>query len=196
MRHLTTTDLIAYAEAIGTKQKDKWIEDHIQTCRRCASEAEGWGDLIQLLQSKDLVSAPQSAVRNCIAIYRMPQRAGILQEIFARLVFDSAAQPEMVGIRGVADSQHILLQTDEVEVYLRISCAPRTILGQLVRSDGDFVIGARMELIHGGAPVDVTMTDTLGEFRLNTVPEGDLRLQAEIPSECRLIADFAVKGSN
>jgi hypothetical protein len=126
----------------------------------------------------------------------MPQHVGILQEIFARLVFDSAAQPEMVGIRGVADSQHILLQTDEVEVYLRISCAPRTILGQLVRSDGDFVIGARMELMHAGECVDVTMTDTLGEFRLNTVPEGDLRLRADIPSEYRLVADFALKGSN
>src|SRR5262245_25332412 len=98
MRHLSTTDLIAYAEVAGLKQQG-WIEDHIQTCRRCASELEGWTDLLELLQAKGLVSAPRYAVRNCVALYQAPQRSGILQEIFARLVFDSTAQPEMVGIR-------------------------------------------------------------------------------------------------
>src|SRR5262249_54492844 len=97
------------------------------------------------------------------------------------------------GIRGESDSQHIVMETDDVEVYLRIASGSRTILGQLLRTNGDFLAGARTELLGNGQLVDMTVTDSLGEFRFKTAPEGDLRLQAEISSDCRLIAalDFS-----
>ena len=193
MRHLSTNDIINYAEGRTSFQSNPLIDEHIRICRRCSSEAHGWSELIRLLTSPDLISAPKSAVRNCIAIYQIPQPVSFLREVFARLVFDSSAQPALAGIRGAGDSQQILLQTGDVEVYLRVSAAPRTILGQLLRCDGDFVTGARMQLMHSGEPVDMTVTDTLGEFQFNTVPDGELRLQADIALEYRLIADFAIR---
>ena len=192
MRHLSTNDIINYAEGRTSFQSNPSIDEHIRICRRCAGEAKGWIELLGSLTASDLTSAPKSAVRNCIAIYQIPQRSSILREVFARLVFDSVAQPEMAGIRGPGDIQHILLQTEDIEIYLRVSRTPRSILGQLMRCDGDFVPGARMELIRDGQRIDMTVTDTLGEFRFNTVPEGDLRLQADIAADDRLIADFAI----
>jgi hypothetical protein len=193
MRHLSTNDLISYAERRISLESKQEIEDHIKTCLRCAVEADRWIELIGLLAAKDLTSAPRAAIRQCVAIYQMPERSSLLKEILARLVFDSAGEPALVGVRGPGDSQHVLLQSDDVEIYLRISCAPRNILGQLLRTDGEFVTGARMELFHCGEPIDMTVTDRLGEFRFNTVPEGDLRLQADVASDYRLIADFAIR---
>jgi hypothetical protein len=193
MRHLSTNDLISYAERRTSLESQHEIEDHIRICLRCAVEADRWIELIGLLAAKDLASAPKAAIRKCVAIYQMPERSSFLKEIVALLVFDSMAEPAMVGVRGAGDSQHVLLQSDDVEIYLRISSAPRNILGQLLRTDGEFVTGARMELIHCGEAIDMTVTDRLGEFRFNTVPEGELRLQADVASEYRLIADFAIR---
>jgi hypothetical protein len=194
MRHLDTNDLITYAEQRASSEFKQAIEEHVGICRRCAGEAARWIELLELLKTPDLKSAPKAAVQNCIAMYGIPQRANFFRQVFAKLMFDSAAEPELVGIRGTAESQHVLLQTDEVEVYLRISGTPRNILGQLLRSNGDFVNGARLELIRFTEPIDVTVSDTLGEFRFNTVPDGDLRLQAQIASDYQLIADFAIGG--
>ena len=198
MVHLTITDFIDHAEERQSPNEESiskaTIEQHIRNCGRCAIESSSWTNILKLMKSSFLTSAPRSAVLQCIALYEPPKPAGIFQEIFARLVFDSASRPALVGVRGVAEPRQILLQADEMEVHLRISPRPRNILGQLIkRPEGDFIAGARMGLLQSGERVDVTLTDTLGEFCFNTVPDGQLRLQVDVASGHRMIADFAIK---
>src|SRR5262249_24474515 len=94
---------------------------------------------------------------------------------------------------GAKHSQQVLLRAHGVAVHLRISPHPLLISGQLMRRpDGDSISGARVELVHSGQPVGSTLTDALGNFQFKRVPEGRLRLFADIPSEDQLIADFLV----
>ena len=95
---------------------------------------------------------------------------------------------------GAKHSQQILLRAHGVDVHLRVSPHSRHITGQLMRRpDGDFISGARVELLRSGQPVDSTRTDALGNFQFKQVPEGPLRLFADIPSDRPLIADFSVQ---
>ncbi len=190
-RHLEIEQLIGYAEGKLSQQQMPFVEKHVRECHPCTRELHDWVDIFTLLRGFSLERAPDEALRICRAIYRAPERTSRLREIFANLIFDSFAQPATAGVRGEADSRQLLLKGGDVDLHLRISQVPNLMLGQLLqRTDTRFVSGVRIQIVFKGESVGTTVTDSLGEFRFQELPSGNLQLCADLPKEVRLIADL------
>ena len=146
------------------------------------------------MKASHLQSAPAQSIRNCLAIYQIPKPISKLREVLAMVVFDSAINSAIAGVRGAHHSQQLLLPSETVDVHLRVGGTPRMILGQILeRPHGDFVVGARVALIQMGEQLEVTITDGLGEFRLARAPAGHLRFQAELGTTHCLIGEFTIE---
>jgi len=193
MAHAKTQELIRYAERRVSENDRLLLNQHFEACAFCAREVRKFEEVLDALKGADLQRAPESVLRKCVAVYQIPEPTATLTEIFANLIFDSIAQPLTAGVRGASESRQIVLRCADVDAHVRISTNPPVILGQLIsRTNRCFVAGARVHLIHDGKQIEATITDRLGEFRFGAAPNGDIRLQADLPGQRRFIADFAV----
>ena len=193
MAHPKTHELIQYAERRVSERDRLSLQQQIETCATCALEIRKWEQILDALKGSDLQSAPAGVVGECVAIYQIPKPAPSRIEMFARLIFDSIAEPLTAGVRGSSESRQIVLRCENIDAHVRISNNPPVILGQLLQRTGrSFISGARIGLIYRGMQIETTITDRLGEFRFGIAPHGHLRLQAELPGERRFIADFTV----
>jgi hypothetical protein len=192
MRHLTIDSLIEFAEGQLSPQTKEYVQRHIASCAVCFAEASEWRFLLDSMKESGLESAPEYAVRNCLAIYGISKPLLKIVQ-FARVLFDSTLAPAVAGVRGAGDCQQLLFRAPDVDVHLRISGKPRVILGQLLeRKAGRFLFGVPVGLLLADQPIEATITDTLGEFRFGNVPSGSLQLYADL-SSYRLISDFTIK---
>src|SRR5262249_1367110 len=173
------------------------LDDHVESCSKCAAEASEWLGLLGLMKATPLESAPDNAVRNCMEVYTLAGLALKVEDVCAQVVFDSQIEKATVGVRGFTDSQQIHLQTTHADIHLCAVGVPRVIVGQLLaRPDGGFVTGAQVELLHQNKSIEMTVTDALGEFRLGNVPAGSSRIQAYLPSGVRLIGSFTINAED
>ncbi len=195
MSHVTNDDLVAYVEGRLKGQALQSLRIHFEGCASCAKELRNWAELFETLHGSQLQDPPAYAIRNSLAIYQIPKPASTVKQVLARLVFDSFREPLAVGVRGPADAQQLLLQGEGMDLHLRVSQAPPAIVGQLLkRSERRYVSGARLSIIKQGVPVETTISDALGEFRFRQVPVGELRLEADLPSNVKLVGEFTVQG--
>src|SRR5262245_24382262 len=197
MRHPRIGSLIAYAEQLLSGERGADLDGHIQACSKCAVEASEWLGLLGLMKAKPLQSATDDAVQRCMAIYQLSQRDAERVEKVARVVLDSETEQHLAGVRGLSDSRQIHLQTKDTDIHLCVLGDPRVLVGQLMaRPGGDFVRGARVELIHGNESIEMTVTDALGEFRIANVPTGESRIQTHLASGECLVGSFTIKAEN
>jgi len=193
MRHLTTECLVGLAEGRLSPQSRQFAEQHIETCAVCFAEAAEWATLLGDMQLTALESAPDSAIRNCFAMYQISKPVSRLKQLFATVLFDSTMASATVGVRGVADCQQIVFRAADVDVHLRVGGSPRVILGQMLRREaGHFLEGIPVTMLQADQQIEATITDSLGEFRFGTAPSGIVRLQADLPTY-RLLSDFTIK---
>jgi hypothetical protein len=193
MSHVSTEDLVAYVENRLAGSALQAAMSHLEGCMPCKKELRSWTDLFETLNGSQLQDAPAYAVRNCMAIYQIRKPVSAFRQVLANLVFDSFREPLLAGVRGPADAQQLLLQGEGVDLHLRVSHTPPAIVGQLLqRSATPFVSGARLSIIKQGIPVETTVSDALGEFRFREVPQGAIRVEAELPSNVKLIGEFTV----
>jgi len=193
MAHPKTQELIQYAERRVSERDRLSLKQHSEGCATCAREIGQWERVLDGLRGSNLQSAPESVLGDCVAIYRIPRPEATRMEMFAKLVFDSIAQPLTAGVRGSSESRQMVLRCEDIDAHVRISSNPPVILGQLMqRTVHSFISGVRIGLIHDGKQIETTITDRLGEFRFGVAPHGDIRLQADLPGARKFIADFKV----
>src|SRR5215469_5820822 len=109
MRHLTTSSLIAYAEASRAGRHQGPDNEHIGNCPPCFVESLEWAGLLKSLGSPGLQEPPEYATRNCLTIYQRPKPVSVVRQIMAAIVFDSALAPEACGVRGASDARQVRL---------------------------------------------------------------------------------------
>jgi hypothetical protein len=113
-----------------------------------------------------------------------PEVKPTIREIFAGVVFDSCTQPAFAGARGATDSRHVVLRAEELDIHIKISrnLPLQQIMGQVfARNETEFLNNACLQLLQDGQPVKTTWSDNFGVFQFDGVPEGELRLQIELP---------------
>jgi hypothetical protein len=145
--------------------------------------------LNELLKRANLESAPHSVLRRAERVFDSSEStppSDMLRQILASLVFDSLAQPSLAGARGgaVATQRQMVLRAEGFDIHVKIwGVSPgRRMAGQiLARGEAAFVNGARLHLICDGERYDSTAVDKFGEFEFETVPEGFLSLQIDLP---------------
>ena len=118
------------------------------------------------------------------------------QTILATLKLDSSGETGSIPMRGAATARQIVFQSDDVDIHLRITPSPTgtRILGQILGKNGSqFPPQMEVRLLLEGKPIDVAMTNDLGEFRFGKAPEGTLTVEILIRANLsRILGTFSM----
>jgi len=84
-------------------------------------------------------------------------------QIIARVIFDSADTPRFKGQRGSLPERHIRFLGRDVDIHLKMTMPPRTIIGQVLAGTQP-VAKALVTLLVQNEIANTSITDDLGEF--------------------------------
>ena len=147
-----------------------------------------WQHLLVVIKRSNLKSAPEQDVESAGGIF--PDRSHdpclAMRCIWATTVFDTFGLSSLAGARGGPPAtRDIILQAEDFDIHVQIQGAgeDREILGQILsRNREDFANIAQFHLLRNGERIQAAAADTLGEFHFTDVPEGNLRLQVDLPN--------------
>ncbi|MGH8875118.1 MAG: hypothetical protein ACRDVM_07695 [Acidimicrobiia bacterium] len=131
-----------------------------------------------------MIASPGPELRRALEETFTPgrRRSRPVQRFLAALTFDSLLGSMPAGARaGAAEAQrHLVFSTEVADVALDLYQTPPggiiDISGQLLPAEPADPTRFVVELVQEAAPVDVTLTDDLGEFDFERVPAGDYRI--------------------
>jgi len=186
--HLTAeTALDLLEQRLDNAQALLW-KQHFKECTRCMQYLAEWQHLLVVIKRSNLKSAPDQDMKWAVGMMpRQSEDAGLaVRCIWATTVFDTLCLPSLAGARGgPAPTRDIILQAEEFDIHVQIQGEgeDRQILGQILsRSRADFANMARFHLLRNGERLQAAAADSLGEFHFADVPEGNLRLQIDLPN--------------
>ena len=184
--HLSSEVALDLIEARNTGSETDFWKSHIESCMECKEQMTDWTGLHSLLTRHSLRNAPEELLREAESLFEQPVGAPrpSIRTLIASLVFDSFAQPGLVGARGAVAARQMVLRAEGFDIHLRIWAEPlgRKMVGQiLARKDGGTVEGTRLHLLHDEERCETVLADKFGEFEFEEVPEGPLNLQIDLP---------------
>lgn len=161
-------------------------------CPQCAETCD-WYERVRAIASGDeSIEPPLWVFKRAVRIFEnKPTRPRFVErigQVVASLIFDSLAQPAIAGVRSTeTTNRQLLYRAGDYSIDLQVApaenlCADLT--GQILK-EGELafesVSGLQLEISRRGEPVFSTMTDDLGEFRIDGVDYGlyDLRIDVE-----------------
>lgn len=192
-RHISFTQLIDFYEARLTPQEQESVRVHLAGCPFCQSELAWLKRVIRLMRSDQSEDAPQQFIFDAFTLFNLrpvttPSRQR--PRVQAVLLFDSARQPFVVGIRTLSfDVRQLLFSAAGREIDMRIipSGALWIVWGQLLGSEE---IGT-VELQDADSSVQTTL-NTLNEFSLPPVQSGTYTLTIALNDVELEIADMQI----
>lgn len=182
--------LLRFHQELCAEEEARAIRNHLGRCPRCQQELRWLQTVIPLMVTDDSVDPPPWVVQRAIdlfAQYGPSPQPSVLERIIAALVFDTAAQPGVVGVRslGVATRQ-CLYRWEGYDIDLAIEPATGTdrvtLTGQILGPSDSFheVSGVPVQLRQGAEVVAETVTNHLGEFTFERVAIGVYELKVKV----------------
>lgn len=195
--------LLQFYQKVCADQQARAIRNHLGRCRRCQRELKWLETVIPLMATDDSVDPPSWVVQRAVdlfARYGPSPRPGVMSRIVAALVFDTAAQPGLVGVRslGVATRQ-CLYRWEGYDIDLSFEPANGTdrvtLTGQILGPSESFheVAGVPVQLRRGEDVVAQTVTNHLGEFTFERIAVGVYELKVELQGKEAWITPLEVK---
>ena len=163
------------------------LRSHLSSqCPQCVETFKMWSRLQAIAGRENAYEAPADSVR--MAKLEFAARAQGEAEITARIVFDSALQPALAGVRsaGTAAARQMVYEAEGLMVDLRFDQRPGSkcisLIGQVLDRKG-----ARRSLAHApvmlwtekGLVITETKTNGFGEFQLEFEALGRMRLSIQ-----------------
>ena len=186
--HLSPEIALDWIDGRLAKGQENFWRDHLELCKECTRDVEGWRELKTNLRRPHLRSASGETIQQVTQIFRPapPKTESRLRQVMASLIFDSFLDPALAGARGTSVSaRQLVMRAEEFDIHIKIWGDPdhRQMLGQLLpRSGVRFVESARFHLLQNGERLETASVDETGEFHFLDVPEGDLSLQIDLPN--------------
>jgi len=166
------------------------IERHLTAgCASCESVGHWYRRIKAIAASDQTVEPPGWVLKRAIKAF-MAHREFYSSEVPAQmvaiLVFDSLSRPEIAGVRSTdAADRQLLYSAGGYSVDLQMAqagAATVNVIGQILREGEqgfDSVFGLPLQLVKSGAPAASTITDSVGEFRINGISQGEYDLYFE-----------------
>jgi len=183
-KHYLTEELVDFVTLQATAEETARIRQHLDAgCKKCSAAQNLWSRILRTA-SRETLLPPASAIQHVqqafaiVAETRRPKRAALIP----RLVFDSAWQPAMAGVRSGADTpQRVLYKTRSVSIEMHLEPVPRSeqvnIAGQVTLAEPTELLPPIAVLLSGRkGKLASTSTNDFGEFNLAFVPEDGLRI--------------------
>ena len=186
--HLSPEIALDWIDGRLAKGQENFWRDHLELCKECTRDVEGWRELKTNLRRPYLRSASSETIRQVTQIFRPapPKTESRLRQLMASLIFDSFLDPALAGARGASvAARQLVMRAEEFDIHVKIwgEQDHKQMLGQLLpRGRQDFVSAARFHLLRNGERLETASVDETGEFHFLDVPEGDLSLQIDLPN--------------
>lgn len=160
-------------------------------CAGCA-ENQAWYEGVRATAAGDDTVAPPAwvfkrAVRIFDTAQRAPRVAERIGQAIARLVFDSFARPQLAGVRSTETAnRQLLYHAGDYSIDLQIapaSGAHGDLIGQVLREGEtkfESVANLALEIKRGDERLYSTVTDAMGEFKIQDVAYGVYDLNIEM----------------
>jgi hypothetical protein len=189
--HFTEEDWVDFARQQGETDKRARLEQHLDAgCEQCAETLGFWRDVLGLAAPEATYRPPDADVRQVKGQFALHLRPGVLPRLArtAALVFDSLRQPLPMGVRAAGSSPRQLLYKVgryliRVQVDSGSGAGRLSVVGQILdeADPRSKLPELPVLLLNGNDAVDRTITNTLGEFELESDPSESLRLSVGIP---------------
>jgi hypothetical protein len=192
MKHYDDSDWIDFARKMLAPQKMDEMRSHLDSgCATCAEEARLWTWMRGFGTKEAAYQPPESAVRIAKAAFagNIQEPRNIMREI-AELVFDTYAQPQVVGIRSTAAApRQLLYRAGPIMIDMRLQMVADeerfALMGQVLTS-GEKKHAMRQVPIHllsGTDELAATSTNQFGEFYLEHKAGRDLQVSLQVSDE-------------
>ncbi len=166
------------------------ITEHLASgCASCGSVGDWYRRVKTIATRDDSVEPPGWVLKRAFKAFmahRDSYASAVPDQMAAILVFDSLYRPEIAGVRSTDMAERQLLYSaGGYSIDLQIAHAGVSsvnLMGQILK-DGeqgfDSVVGLPLQLVKGGAAAASTITDAVGEFRIDGIILGDYDLYFE-----------------
>lgn len=182
--------MIDYLDGRMAHRETSSIEEHLAGgCDSCASVRTWYERVRAIAAADDSLEPPGWVLKRALKAFmarRESYTAGLPRQMAAILVFDSMSLPEVAGTRStdVCDRQ-MLYSAAGYSVDLQMVQANNSsinLAGQILKEgeEGfDSVSGVPLQLVTGGASAASTITNAIGEFRIDGIIRGKYDLYFE-----------------
>jgi len=186
MEHFSIDRWVDFVRQVKGAEQRPQMEQHLDRgCVECLKALETWRNMMQLATREKSYEPPSWAVRAVKASFgarkAIPSRQGTLE--LAKLLFDSALQPAMAGVRGTASIvRQLLYKSGSVCIDMRMQPKPGSdsvvLIGQLMDSarSNQGMSGIPVSLLCKGNTVSRGRTNDVGEFDFGMMAHTQLQL--------------------
>lgn len=180
--------LLEFHQELCAEKEARAIREHLGRCRRCQQESTWLQTVISLMATDDSVEPPAEVVQRALdlfAHYGPSPQPGRLERIIAALVFDTATQPGLVGVRSLGmTTRQCLYRWEGYDIDLAVEPATDRVMltGQILGPSDSFqeVSGVPVQLRKAEDVIAETVTNALGEFTFEGVAVGVYELKVEL----------------
>ncbi|MFL5807516.1 MAG: anti-sigma factor family protein [Roseiflexaceae bacterium] len=189
--HVPFDQLVDLVDGRLSAEAQQRAHAHLAACERCAAEVARLQRLIGLMRTDDSVDAPADLIARAVRVFHQ-RVAPLPQRLVAMMRFDSARQPQGIGIRsGFTGGRQLVFNAGDIDLDLRLSPVATgwVVSGQLLGSSQ----GGEVEL-HGPQGAARATLNQLCEFKLLPVEPGLYTLTLSLDGADLEITDLDIGG--
>lgn len=190
MDHFSSEHWVQFVQGFGAPELREEIESHLLgACANCGSTLRLWNLVLQAGKREAAYSPGDGEVERAKRLFSTPAKGNSfsLRQVMAMLVFNSAMQPSLAGVRGgnPESSQQLLYEADPFTVAIQfrpvVGNAPSFLAGQVLSSVEADVTDRRIDvaLMSGDVQLDRTTAGSEGEFAFEVRERSPLSLRIE-----------------
>jgi hypothetical protein len=195
MTHFESTEWLDLARGLASPDAIAAMRKHLETgCNKCAAMAEEMNNIALMSKRESSYAPPQETVRTAKALMGAQRLASSqsAERHILQVLFDSATQPLVAGVRGAMAGRQLLYQKDNCCIDIRLEAKPGKrveMVGQVLDSGA---IGRGLDRIPVSLQKDEkvfahTMTNHFGEFRLALDDTDNVLMIVDVTEDRRLV---------
>jgi hypothetical protein len=185
-RHFDITEWADYARSLATPEQHSQMQAHLAAgCLKCEKIEQLFARFASVCTRECAYMVPEGTERRVKALFSIGSEPRLtpLQRMWAALVYDSANDPQPVGVRGTHQiNRQVMFHAGDYSVDLRFEhekgSASMVLVGQISnqKTPEDLMANVPVILLAGEREVTRSMSNSFGEFQMEYVPGADLRL--------------------
>ena len=195
MNHFESTEWLDLARGAASPDVAAQMQKHLETgCKKCAEMAAEMNRIALMSKREPSYEPPQETVRAAKALMSVQRLAAAprAETHVLQLLFDSATQPLLAGVRGAMAGRQLLYQKDNccIDIRLEAKAGSRVeMVGQVLDSGA---IGRGLDRIpvslqKGDRTFAQTLTNHFGEFRLVLEDTDNVQMIVDVTEDRRLV---------